>query len=148
MFQRTPLRFVGTAALRWGGDPTSDLVYDPEAKGWQTEKGTTPRGSTWRKVPIPTVLWEREGPSFEPLCNESKACRDIASWQHAYDATAGTCKCSGHSNGGPLLPNVEMVDTVQLPSDLVPGAYVLQFRWDCEETDQIWTSCADVEITL
>ena len=42
------------------------------------------------------------------------------------------CRCSGHSNGGPLLPNLEMVDRVRIPATLRPGPYVLQWRWDCE----------------
>ena len=29
---------------------------------------------------------------------------------------------------------------------LAAGDYVLGFRWDCEETAQIWSSCADVSI--
>merc|ERR1711879_648388 len=27
------------------------------------------------------------------------------------------------------------------------GEYVLSWRWDCEETDQVWNSCADIVIT-
>merc|ERR1711862_321068 len=27
------------------------------------------------------------------------------------------------------------------------GTYVLSWRWDCEETDQVWNSCADIVIT-
>lgn len=49
----------------------------------------------------------------------------------------GVCRCSGHSNGGPLLPNLEVVDVLKIPEGLTPGKYVLQFRWDCEETDQV-----------
>ena len=33
-----------------------------------------------------------------------------------------------------------------IPADLAPGDYVLQWRWDCEESDQIWASCADVTV--
>mmetsp|Transcript_70784 Transcript_70784/g.170957 ORF Transcript_70784/g.170957 Transcript_70784/m.170957 type:complete len:466 (+) Transcript_70784:80-1477(+) len=145
-FRRTPLDFVGKAALRWDGDVAGQLAFDPVALGWQTDQGTVPAGSSWRKNPIPTVLWEREGPSFEPLCSESEACRGYqvhgggAPGEHA-------CRCSGHSNGGPLLPNLEMVDRVRIPATLRPGPYVLQWRWDCEESDQVWASCADVSIS-
>jgi hypothetical protein len=27
-----------------------------------------------RKSPIPSGLWQREGPSYEPVCEESKEC--------------------------------------------------------------------------
>merc|ERR1740129_2288504 len=101
-------------------------------------------GSAWRKTPIPTILWEREGPSFEPVCQESEACRAAATYG---GGPRGACRCSGHSNGGPLLPNLEMVDRVRIPSGLKPGRYVLQWRWDCEETDQVWASCSDVQVT-
>jgi len=38
-----------------------------------------------------------------------------------------------------------IVDEVQVPN--VPGEYVLSWRWDCEQTDQVWNSCADIVIT-
>lgn len=145
-FRRTPLAFVGEAALRWDGDVPGQLAFDPLALGWQTDQGTVPKGSSWRKNPIPTVLWEREGPSFEPLCTESEACREYQ--VHGGGAPGEhVCRCSGHSNGGPLLPNLEMVDRVRIPATLRPGPYVLQWRWDCEESDQVWASCADVSIS-
>jgi hypothetical protein len=39
-----------------------------------------------------------------------------------------------------------MVDKLQLPADVTAGQYVLSWRWDCEETPQVWNSCADVTI--
>merc|ERR1712151_583900 len=36
-------------------------------------------------------------------------------------------------------------DKVQVPS--TTGEYVLSWRWDCEQTDQVWNSCADIVIT-
>jgi len=38
-----------------------------------------------------------------------------------------------------------VMDEVNVPNKL--GSYVLSWRWDCEEADQVWTSCADIEIT-
>ena len=26
----------------------------------------------------------------------------------------------------------------------MPGEYVLSFRWDCEQTPQIWAGCSDI----
>ena len=54
----------------WGSSPNPDPCSYPRPNPHQV-----PKGSSWRKNPIPTVLWEREGPSFEPLCTESEACR-------------------------------------------------------------------------
>eukprot|EP00470_Lotharella_oceanica_P014692 CAMPEP_0170185216 /NCGR_PEP_ID=MMETSP0040_2-20121228/35984_1 /TAXON_ID=641309 /ORGANISM="Lotharella oceanica, Strain CCMP622" /LENGTH=96 /DNA_ID=CAMNT_0010431549 /DNA_START=45 /DNA_END=335 /DNA_ORIENTATION=+ len=55
-----------------------------------------------------------------------------------------------------FFPNVtwdfsfSIVDRVRLPSkgQLEPGRYVFSQRWDCEQTTQVWTSCADVELVL
>ena len=142
-FRKLPLDFVGKSALRWDGDVAGQLEFD----GWRVSEGTTPRGSSWSKNPIPSGLWEREGPAFEPVCEESDECKRWASG-HAADGVAhyGACRCSGYSNIGPLLPNLEVVDQLQLPQQLPPGRYVLQWRWDCEESDQVWASCSDVTI--
>jgi hypothetical protein len=37
-------------------------------------------------------------------------------------------------------------DVVIVPPDLKPGAYVLSWRYDCEETAQVWQNCADIDI--
>jgi hypothetical protein len=34
----------------------------------------------------------------------------------------------------------------QIPEGLAAGQYVLGWRWDCEESNQIWQSCSDVTI--
>ena len=39
-----------------------------------------------------------------------------------------------------------VADKVVIPKDTVPGRYVLSWRMDCEETAQIWSNCADVNI--
>merc|ERR1711939_470098 len=47
--------------------------------------------------------------------------------------------------GQPGANAFTVVDQVNVPN--VPGEYVLGWRWDCEETDQVWASCADIVIT-
>jgi len=42
--------------------------------------------------------------------------------------------------------NFAMVDVVKVP-DLPAGEYSLSWRWDCEQTPQVWNSCADITIT-
>jgi len=37
-------------------------------------------------------------------------------------------------------------DRVEVPESLEPGDYVLSFRWDCLESPQIWSSCANIKI--
>ena len=37
-------------------------------------------------------------------------------------------------------------DLVEVPESLEPGEYVLSFRWDCQNTPQIWSACASIEV--
>ena len=53
-FGKMALDFDGNSALRWGGDKATQLEFNPTEKGWETDKGTTPAGSMWRKNPIPS----------------------------------------------------------------------------------------------
>jgi len=49
----------------------------------------------------------------------------------------------GKSNMG---KNTAIEDEVLVPANLPAGDYVVGFRWDCETSSQIWTSCADLTI--
>lgn len=42
--------------------------------------------------------------------------------------------------------NTAILDPVKVPR-LPPGEYVLGFRWDCETSSQVWSSCADITIS-
>ena len=35
---------------------------------------------------------------------------------------------------------------VEVPESLEPGEYVLSFRWDCQKTPQVWSSCANIQV--
>merc|ERR1712238_327965 len=48
---------------------------------------------------------------------------------------------AGQSGGNKF----SVMDEVKVPN--TPGEYILGWRWDCEETDQVWNSCADIVIT-
>jgi len=37
-------------------------------------------------------------------------------------------------------------DLVEVPKSLLPGDYVLSFRWDCLSSPQIWSACANIKI--
>ena len=49
--------------------------------------------------------------------------------------------------GGIDIHEYAVEDTVSVPEDIPAGRYVLGWRWDCEETAQIWSNCADVTIS-
>ena len=37
-------------------------------------------------------------------------------------------------------------DSVVVPDDLLAGEYVLRWRWDCEASSQVWTTCSDITV--
>eukprot|EP00927_Polykrikos_kofoidii_P002024 TRINITY_DN10776_c0_g1_i1.p1 TRINITY_DN10776_c0_g1~~TRINITY_DN10776_c0_g1_i1.p1 ORF type:complete len:333 (-),score=52.61 TRINITY_DN10776_c0_g1_i1:63-1061(-) len=39
-----------------------------------------------------------------------------------------------------------VVDKVDVPGDLHEGDYVVSWRWDCEQTTQVWSACGDVKL--
>ena len=49
----------------------------------------------------------------------------------------------GYLTGRPV--HYSIVDQVRVPAAV--GDYVLSWRWDCEETNQVWNSCADIRIS-
>ena len=88
----------GLGSLRWGGEGGATLPFNTSARGWDvggasdTRAGahtsTHPPGSMWRKSPLPRGPWNwaKSGPSFDPVCEESEACRQ---------ATAHAPECLG-----------------------------------------------------
>ncbi len=45
-----------------------------------------------------------------------------------------------------LVGRWNIVDKIVVPQ-VPPGDYIMSFRWDCEGTQQVWSSCSDVTIT-
>jgi len=43
--------------------------------------------------------------------------------------------------------NFSVIEKVAVPQDLVPGEYLLSWRWDCEKSSQVWFSCADITVS-
>ena len=67
-----------------------------------TRTGTTPEGSEWAKVNLPTKASTHDSWAFK--------------------------------------------DLVEVPENLSPGHYVLSFRWDCQQSPQVWNACANIKI--
>lgn len=67
------------------------------------------------------------------------------------DANAGTDGDSEPNNSafsgyGKSIWEWSVLDKVEVPADLEEGTYVLSWRWDCEQSAQVWQSCADIEV--
>lgn len=133
-FQKTPLPFEGMSSLRWNGKQGKQLWF----KGTYVSEGTLPVGSTWAKNPLPRVdasKYPNPGTnqdSFPAPCYEANP--------PPLGGYGGLC--SGWY--GP--DNLEIVDAVRVPSHLPAGEYVVGWRYDCEESAQIWLNCADITI--
>ena len=37
-------------------------------------------------------------------------------------------------------------DLVEVPESLEAGEYVLSFRWDCQQSPQVWNACANIHV--
>lgn len=151
-FQRTPLAFDRTKqALMWNNGTRLALP------GRWVDKGVRPAGSTWAVNPVPRMGEESAGclarnasfplrngcVSFAPPCPQD--CSGQPNCTTAGHKTGGNTvqgACSGDWTGG------QVVDTLLIPNTLPAGEWVLGWRWDCEETTQIWQSCADVTICV
>eukprot|EP00040_Diaphanoeca_grandis_P027648 m.157851 g.157851 ORF g.157851 m.157851 type:complete len:387 (-) comp31067_c5_seq2:77-1237(-) len=150
-FMRTPLDFVrDKQALEWKNGTRLSIP------GVYVDEGIIPVGSTWARNPIPFIYGKHEGCTnatdefakdvngnvcrqFEPPCDEDHGWTTTPGSNNSQDVMG---KCSNNWIEGAI------VDEVVIPQGLNPGAYVLGFRWDCEETSQVWSSCADVTLVV
>lgn len=136
-FNKYSLKFVGQQSFRWGGKGGKQIWFN----GTYTQDGTYPKGSMWAQMPIPGGPWgyKLHGASIMPKCEESPACTSAVD----HKASFMTCQCSGEGVGD--IPTLEIIDKVHIPEDL-EGEWVLGWRWDCEESTQVWSSCSDITI--
>lgn len=165
-FQKHHLQFVNNQTwLQKRGNKNKRTAF----KATPVSEGTSPPGSIWMKNPIPPCDGPYGGaqycmPAVEggpPSCDCSKP-----QWEPPLPGLFGfgighcafpdprtpsgvNSKCSVKELAAlerTFLGN-NYVDQVQVPADLPPGDYVISFRWDCEQTPQIWATCGDIKIT-
>jgi len=125
----------------------------------RTRIGTSPVGSEWTRVPIPPCDSKYGG-------YDGRGC-DAPAFESPIDGFWGFGPEFGCAkSGGAWMPSVpksmeldeapnsvchemmdyQIIDEVKVP-DVLPGNYVMSFRWDCEQTSQVWTQCADIIVT-
>ena len=125
--------------------------------------------SQWARNPIPRIWDSKKGlhdpeacPGPSAVANPKPGCLAFPApcpWDtYAQSGFFKNCttpkdgnrlhKCDGDSMGECSSDWVVGVvsDHVIIPAELPPGEYVLGWRWDCEETAQIWQNCADVTV--
>mmetsp|Transcript_90319 Transcript_90319/g.170273 ORF Transcript_90319/g.170273 Transcript_90319/m.170273 type:complete len:368 (+) Transcript_90319:12-1115(+) len=126
-FQRLPVPFAGLQQLQFKHRSALHTI-----NGTYVSEGTSPAGSTWVKNPIPISPVE-----FPPPCQEEDPYYPYPVPQDKIWPT----RCWGDFPSHTMI-----IDWLRLPSDIVPGEYVLGWRWDGEQSAQIWSACADVTI--
>lgn len=165
-FTSMPLEFVGDKQwIRFdNGNPHTaaiSRVREIPAVRVSGDK-VLPVNSTWTKNPIAgcKINGAREklpclGPTMvPPLLNETFLYGGGAE-PGLYGFGGGHCmgnvsrnasvRCTDMEYGNAVF-NFVIVDLVKVPEHIPPGNYVISFRWDCEQTKQIWSSCGDVTI--
>lgn len=153
MFQQMPLMFHGDDQYVQFGPDLSKRVH---FKAVQTNEGTWPAGSTWRRNPIPACKGPGGGSGYPPNpCNFKDTNPPDELFQFPPPAKSlipgetlggfGNYNGDGGSHPGGTM-NWSVVDQLQVPS-IEPGEYVLSVRFDCEQTSQVWNTCANIRIT-
>lgn len=153
-FQRNPLQFVGNTSWIQYSDDKANRTAIPATR---TSEGTNPPGSQWTRNPIPACSGYMGGVG-SIACNKAQfepVLKDVIKPHPKYAQMPGLY---GFGPGAGYFIedekqfwtarfNFNIIDEVMIPADLPAGDYVLGFRWDCEQTPQIWQNCADVTIT-
>lgn len=149
-FQRHHLPFEGDSTwIQFGGNPAKRT----EIRANRTSTGTHPSGSQWTKVPIPSCGGGAGGGlGCDDGCDVPQFDSPIPGlWGNGpVNGCAGCDKSCGNNQTcnmehcGPVM-DFQIVDQVKVP-DLPAGDYALSFRWDCEQTPQIWAQCSNIKI--
>ena len=126
-FQRHPIPFAGRQQLQFKHNATAFDITPT----YVTE-GTRPHGSTWARNPIPI-----DPTDFAPPCDEPDP---FAPAPVPFGNVTPT-RCWGN-----FPSHVQIIDFLEVPRDLPSGEYVVGWRWDGEQSAQIWSACSDVSI--
>jgi len=120
-FQQTVLEYASETQVAEYADGTRTAPWHAK----RLRIGTWPEGSAWTMNPVT---------AFGGVSGQEPNATQFA--PPSADAPVGF---------GPF-DNVSVVDAVVVPADLEVGRYALSWRWDCEQTSQVWLSCAAIDI--
>merc|ERR1712032_956308 len=115
-----------------------------EIPAMRTNQGTTPVGKTWTRNPIPSWKCATGSPHsgrFAGIAGNPSDCKEFNF--HPPQANLAGYGYSEHQEELSFMWSI--VDKVQVPANL-DGDYVLSWRWDSEQTPQVWAHCANVKI--
>ena len=157
-FQRTPLLFAPPYTHRvLFADATRDFDINATLV---TEGG----GKGWMRHPIPWITdsacdyvvppgkhcpfkCPRCGPPWYAADGACPAnCASSYPELHLDSTTGADPSIFPDPVSGHQIQDYAVEDTLLVPADIAPGEYVLGWRWDCEMTSQVWSTCADITI--
>ena len=145
-FQENPLEFAGDSTwFQAGSDAASRVAFDAVDVNDGNSKGVMPKGSTWRKNPLPACASSTGGiilTGTKQNCTESQF-TPIPYKEGVWGYGVGE-PTSNSPAFKKVLEDYQLIDKVKVPD--VEGDYVLQWRWDVENTPQVWTQCSIVKI--
>merc|ERR1712232_711089 len=144
------LQFASDQSWIQYGDDKSNRTAIPAAR---TSQGTHPAGSQWTRNPIP-ACGQLNGGVGDGVCDYPPQFDPPLPYLYGYGSA--TCFQGSAGHGGHCTAEdsryfkdhfaFNIIDTVKVPEDLDAGEYLLSFRWDCEQTPQVWAQCADITI--
>jgi len=162
-FQANPMAFVGKTS--WfeytsnGSTTPTRVPYTAVRLSDANTDGVIPAGSTWTKFGLPSCEGNERSPAaFKKTsdhCTKPQFTNEVSEagfWgmgtlfkgDNGIHCNVASCK----SNSPALekvLDNFSLVDTVRVPEG-VEGDYVVSWRWDAEQSPQVWTYCSVVTI--
>ena len=166
-FQKTPLKFAGNTSFILNSNGTIRTEFPRRT----VAQGTSPEGSEWAMDPIPGCktcedAHEHCGDPLPPIPESQPGGAMTDPWNTQVECYGLCCgagsskehgECpegteffeplSGISGFGKNIPDWSIGDRVTIPADLEEGEYMLGWRWDCEESTQVWQNCADIILT-
>jgi len=166
-FLANTLDFVGNKSwLRYAKQTqwnTLRTLPDVEIPRVTVDVGTYPQGSQWARNPVPACdLCDQADCMKKPVWIEQQKCSQSCSGfnisacppymtMFPEPAPGISGYFLNHDAGSFTLSSLvgftySIVDLVQIPETVKAGKYLLSWRWDCEQSKQIWQNCADVTI--
>jgi len=136
-----PMTKVTLAGGEWARDPI------PGCKSCEDAQATC--GNPLTPVPMNETGGGHSDPWETQVECYGACCGSVSSKQSGVcpDGTEFYPAVSGHSGFGKNIPEWSMMDRVVIPEGLEEGEYLLGWRWDCEESTQVWQNCADLVLT-
>jgi hypothetical protein len=144
-FQSTVMEFANDKSafivMSDDGTVSVNITFDAMDIDDNNTDGVMPKGSTWRKIGIPPCGSWYGG--LDGDCTRGPQFTDHA--PPGYYGYGTNPDANGNSPDLQANPNWKVVDELKVPEGL-SGDYVVSWRWDCEQTAQVWTQCAVVTI--